>query len=89
VVVGTKPHFIYICGEAPDVKICGQLPYELRQPCGEEAAAAGEGVDTAERKQEPRSIDFVSDLFKKLKDHNLISLGQQQRCVIVWLPFLN
>ena len=29
IMVGTKPHHVCIYGEAPDVKICGQLPYEL------------------------------------------------------------
>lgn len=31
IIVGTRPHFIYICGDAPDVKICGRLPKELTQ----------------------------------------------------------
>lgn len=84
VIVGTKPHFIYICGETPDVKICGQLPYELQQPFVHDSDILTETKQTPphsnfDSKQSKGSMDFninVSDLLKKLKDHNIINLGQ-------------
>lgn len=32
IVIGTQPHFVYIRGPTPDVKILGRLPPELLEP---------------------------------------------------------
>lgn len=93
VIIGTKPHFIYICGDTPDVKICGQLPYDLQQPFAQDSDMSTETSTIPpldlnfENKQSKTdltssgSMDLgainVSDLLKKLKDHNIINLGQQ------------
>ena len=44
ITIGTRPHSIYICGDAPDVKICGQLPYELLQQSPDENSNVNSNV---------------------------------------------
>lgn len=90
VIIGTKPHFIYIGGDAPDVKICGRLPNELLQDYETYQDNRGQPQPVPLMSQEipnpPGSsaqaalkpaLD-VHELLKKLTDHNILPKTAQK-----------
>jgi hypothetical protein len=75
IIIGTRSHLIYIGGDAPDVKICGKVPYELLE---EASTPQSHNQKTSQNRPAPlmsQQIQAPSDLTesKSPNVHELLS----------------
>jgi len=90
VIIGTRPHFVFVCGDAPDVKICGQLPPELQhqpaEPEVERTSSVASHLPSLMKFEVPPPVSVqaaarpmdVNDLLKKLTDKGLLSMTKEK-----------
>jgi len=90
VIIGTRQYSVFICGDAPDVKICGQLPPELQQVrYKQEKELEKNELQSKTGSHLPSLMNFeipppvakpmdVNDLVKKLTDKGLLSMAKDK-----------